>query len=376
MNDYQKDIFLEQTKNTNRKKYSNVVFPKNSKFTDLFNEEKAKHFSYKNETLCKELLDNISSYSIKLFTLLENLKNSNGKVFIYSEYIKGDYAGNDLLGIVLEHYGYFRKTISKNKLVVNNILTNTNSTPIKGYYVMVSGSTNDDDFTFYKENYNSDNNINGDNIKIIVGTTNMIEGVSLNNVRQIHVMQPWYNISRNEQIVGRGVRQCSHIRLPFTMRNVTIFNYVAISESLDTNDLQHIVPFKNPKTLDIDLRRLQLATDKITKISILEDLLKRNSIDCILNKNINSIVTEEINSETSEVIIHTDSYGNKRLISYTNNDISDCINSKEEPTTNNTMYNFHTKTFANKNLKKNTKYFIKTIFTKGVLIRIDEKNEN
>ena len=139
---------------------------------------------------------------------------------------------------------------------------------------MVDGSTTDDDFTFYKENYNNDNNINGENIKIIVGTTNMIEGVSLNNVRQIHVMQPWYNLSRNEQIVGRGVRQCSHIKLPFDMRNVTIFNYVSISENLEKNDQYHSVPFKNPQELDVDLRRLQLATEKITKISLLEDISK------------------------------------------------------------------------------------------------------
>lgn len=376
MNDYQKNVFTEQTKNTTRKKYSNIVFPNESTFSDLFNEEKVKHFSYKNEDLCKELLNNISNYSIKLHTLLENLKNSIGKVFIYSEYINGNYAGNDLLGIVLEHYGYFRKTISKNNLIVNNILTNTNNTDIKGYYVMVDGSTKEEDFTFYKENYNNNNNINGENIKIIIGTTNMIEGVSLNNVRQIHVMQPWYNISRNEQIVGRGVRQCSHIKLPFDLRNITIFNYVAISEDLDSNDLHHIVPFTNPKTLDIDLRRLQLTTDKITKISLLEDLLKKNSIDCILNKNINSIKINEVKTETPNIIIHKDSYNQKRLISYTNDTEIKCTNSEDSPIKDNTIYNYQLKTFTNKNLKKNTKYFIKSIFTKGILRKLDEENIN
>ena len=87
---------------------------------------------------------------------------------------------------------------------------------------MVDGTTPPDDFTFYKNTFNNDNNVNGDLIKIIIGTTNMIEGVSLYNVRQIHIMQPWYNISRNDQIVGRGVRQCSHIKLPFNQRNITI----------------------------------------------------------------------------------------------------------------------------------------------------------
>ena len=43
----------------------------------------------------------------------------------------------------------------------------------------------------------------------------MFEGVSLSNIRQIHIMEPWYNVSRNEQIIGRGIHQCSHIKLPF-----------------------------------------------------------------------------------------------------------------------------------------------------------------
>ena len=61
----------------------------------------------------------------------------------------------------------------------------------------------------------------------------MIEGVSLYNMRQIHVLEPWYNISRNEQIIGRGIRQCSHIKLPFEDKNITIFNYVAITDDLE-----------------------------------------------------------------------------------------------------------------------------------------------
>ena len=95
----------------------------------------------------------------------------------------------------------------------------------------------------------------------------MFEGVSLNNIRQIHIMEPWYNISRNEQIIGRGVRQCSHIKLPFEKRNLTVFNYVAICEEEDNtkydfddiNNELTIVYQKNPAK-DIDIRKLQIAT--------------------------------------------------------------------------------------------------------------------
>ena len=78
----------------------------------------------------------------------------------------------------------------------------------------------------------------------------MFEGVSLSNIRQIHIMEPWYNISRNEQIIGRGIRQCSHINLPFNLRNLTIFNYVAIQIKITLNMINHneitVLYKKNP----------------------------------------------------------------------------------------------------------------------------------
>ena len=43
------------------------------------------------------------------------------------------------------------------------------------------------------------------------------------NVRQIHLFEPWHNRSRLEQVIGRGIRKCSHISLPLEKRNVTIF---------------------------------------------------------------------------------------------------------------------------------------------------------
>ena len=53
MNNYQKNVYLKQIKSTNKKKYSNVVFPENKKFNDLFTENKAKTFTFNNELLCK-----------------------------------------------------------------------------------------------------------------------------------------------------------------------------------------------------------------------------------------------------------------------------------------------------------------------------------
>ena len=42
-------------------------------------------------------------------------------------------------------------------------------------------------------------------------------------IRQIHVLEPWYNINRVEQIIGRAIRTCSHKDLNLNKRNVQIF---------------------------------------------------------------------------------------------------------------------------------------------------------
>ena len=385
MDKEQKELYDNSKNITEKRKYSNVIFPNNNTFNTLFEKiEKTTKYMFKKskEELCIQFLENISKYSTKINELITNLENSNGKTFIYSENKLGDYGGTFLLAIVLEHYGYFRKTIKKgkkNELIVNSILNNNKTPDKKKYFIMVDGQTLEDDFTFYKNTFNKDDNINGDVVKIIIGTTNMIEGVSLYNIRQIHVMQPWYNISRNDQIVGRGVRQCSHIKLPFNQRNITIFNYIAVSTELEEiSTKNYLVPYSAilDKSQDIDLRKLYLATEKIKKITLLENLLKTNSIDCLLNQNINNIEIEKFDTlENDSVIEHIDSFGNKKFISYMLTDNIKCNNIEESPIESNEMYNYQLKTFMNKNLKKNTKYFIKKIFTKGILRKYDDKNK-
>jgi len=380
MSDFQKDIYKKKTKDMDKKKISNISFPENTKFNDIFTKNTSnKKYNFKTESLAIELLDNISKYSTKIYNLLENLNNSSGKSFIYSQYLEEDYGGTGLLSIFLEYNGYIKKKLEKSLLTTNSVLEPSlkkDSSQFKGYFIVVDGKTTEEDFIKYKTFFNSNDNINGDIIKIIIGTTNMIEGVSLYNVRQIHIIHPWYNVSRNEQIVGRGVRQCSHINLPFEKRNVTIFNYIAISEKLEKDtDNSYIV---NQNNLDHDLRTLFLATEKIKNISIIEDLLKSNSIDCLLNKNINNLsIIENKSDDTIDIIEYKDSFDNTRLISYFISDDITCI-SNEITIDKNTedYYKHHANIFINEKLIQNIKYFIKTIFTKGIYHKDREIIEN
>ena len=81
----------------------------------------------------------------------------------------------------------------------------------------------------------SEANKDGDLIKVIIGSSITGEGMDFKNIRQIHVMDPWWHLSKLEQIIGRGIRYCSHIKLR-RKRNVTVFLHTATCNDNETVD--------------------------------------------------------------------------------------------------------------------------------------------
>ena len=82
-------------------------------------------------------------------------------------------------------------------------------------------------------------NINGEQIKVIIISKAGSEGLDFKNVRQIHILDPWYNLMRAFQTVGRGIRNLSHCALPYEERNTQIYLYGTNLED-DSNYEQQI----------------------------------------------------------------------------------------------------------------------------------------
>ena len=120
---------------------------------------------------------------------------------------------------------------------------------------------------------NDSNNINGENIKVILISSAGSEGLDFKYIRQIHILEPWYNINRIEQIIGRGVRTCSHKDLPLSQRNVQIFMYASL--------------LSNPTIETVDLLIYRKAEEKAKLIGNITRILKEISIDCHLNYDLN-----------------------------------------------------------------------------------------
>jgi hypothetical protein len=127
------------------------------------------------------------------------------------------------------------------------------------------------------KDFNQEKNIDGSIIRVILISPAGAEGISLANVRQVHVLEPYWNEVRIEQLIGRAVRQCSHKALPMEERKVDIFRYLAIrsdnKKDKDTTD-QEIYSLAKAKSLLID--------------SFLSTI-KEIAVDCDLFKNHNMI---------------------------------------------------------------------------------------
>ena len=70
-------------------------------------------------------------------------------------------------------------------------------------------------------------NFYGGILRILMTTKTGAEGLNLKCVRQVHIMEPYWQPVLIEQVIGRAVRTFSHTWLPQKDRNVEVFVYMA-----------------------------------------------------------------------------------------------------------------------------------------------------
>jgi hypothetical protein len=219
---------------------SNVAYP-NRKFNEKGFESFDGHYLK---------LENLQKFSIKFYKILKKVERCNAPVFFYSGF--KEHGGIEDFKRVLEYHGY------------SNFLDHDKG---KKRYAIWSGDENTKEKDLIREVINSKENADGSKIKIILGSPAIKEGVSLLRIRQVHILEPYWNMSRLEQVIGRAVRFCSHKDLPRDERLVNIYIYLAI----DSNN-----------EMSIDQQILSLALRKKMLVEQFEDVLKKSSIDYYL----------------------------------------------------------------------------------------------
>jgi hypothetical protein len=70
------------------------------------------------------------------------------------------------------------------------------------------------------------------------------EGITLLNVRHVHLMEPHWNPARHDQVIGRAIRICSHATLPVEQRTVRVSFYLSTfteSQAKSTEGANNVV---------------------------------------------------------------------------------------------------------------------------------------
>ena len=215
---------------------------------------------YKTNILTKDL----PKYSCKLYSLMENINKRDaleengqgiGKIFIYSNYV--DFGGTSLIKLLLSENKYYEYPSRKEYRS----------------FVVFDGKTSINERERYKRIFNSPENKNGKLIRIIVGSPMISEGITLKEVRQVHILEPSWNMSSINQIIGRAVRNYSHHLLDPEERNVEIYKYASVYKD----------------TFSIDKEKYILCEEKDKSNKVVERVLKTASFDCYFNKSRNII---------------------------------------------------------------------------------------
>jgi hypothetical protein len=152
----------------------------------------------------------------------------------------------------------------------------------------------------------SKTNLHGETVKVLLTTKTGAEGIDLHNVRQVHVVEPYWNPVRLKQVKGRAVRVGSHLQLPEDERNVDMFLYLAaIPPKLMKTD-KMIENDNSGKTSDQVL--YELSQKKLEVMETLLTMIKEASIDCSINYNDTYDAEEPFTCQTFGSSVLRDSY--------------------------------------------------------------------
>jgi hypothetical protein len=136
----------------------------------------------------------------------------------------------------------------------------------------------------------SDTNMKGEIIKVLMITASGAEGISLKNVRYVHVTEPYWHPVRIQQVIGRARRICSHKDLPKELQTVKVFVYLMefTKEQIENDDAVELrIKDKgrvDPKqVLTSDEALFEISTMKKELTNKLLKAVKEASIDCIIH---------------------------------------------------------------------------------------------
>jgi len=254
-------------------------------------------------------------YSPKFLNIIENVKDIDhkGLHLIYSQFRTLE--GIGILKLVFDANNFVQFKIKKmGESWQLNMTQEELANPNK--YALYTGTETSEEKEIIRNIFNGDwkyvppaieskikqmgiNNMYGGIIKALMISASGAEGISLKNVRYVHITEPYWHPVRIQQVIGRARRICSHKDLPEALRTVEVFLYLmtfskkqlgsdnAIELRLkDTSKTDGVTPLTSDEAL------YEIATIKENINMDILEAVKESSIDCSLHSKVGS--TEQL----------------------------------------------------------------------------------
>ncbi len=257
----------------------------------------------------------LETYSPKFLHILENVQDIDheGLHLIYSQFRTLE--GIGILKMVFEANGFVQFKIKKvgeswQLNMTEAELANPNR------FALYTGTETDEEKEIMRNIFNGDwkyvplaietklktlgiNNMYGEAIKALMISASGAEGISLKNVRYVHITEPYWHPVRMQQVIGRALRICSHKDLPEALRTVTVFLYLMVfSKEQLTSDrsielrLQDKSKIDDETPLTSDEALFEIATIKENINMNILQAVKEASFDCALHAKVGA--TEQL----------------------------------------------------------------------------------
>lgn len=145
-------------------------------------------------------------------------------------------------------------------------------------------------------------NLRGELAKLMMISQSGAEGISLKEVRQVYILEPFWNQVRIDQVIGRASRTNSHAKLPPAERNVQVFMYVSTFTPQQIDKDHTMRHLDNEQTSDEHI--LTIAKRKKHIIEQFENALKKASVDCLNNAENNATREAGLQCYVAPVDLH------------------------------------------------------------------------
>jgi hypothetical protein len=258
---------------------------------------------YSHKYLSKE---GLQRYSPKFLHILENIIDDDHKGIhlLYSQFKTLE--GIGIFKLVLKQNNFVEFKLKKNEK--GEFILNVGEENMgKPMYAAYTGSETPEEREIIKNVLNSNwklvpssiiksiqtlapDNFYGQIIKVLMITSSGAEGISLKNVRYVHITEPYWHPVRIHQVIGRARRICSHSDLPKELQTVNVFLYLMVfSEAQLSSDLSIELRLKDiskkdkKKVLTSDEYLYEISSIKEEINASLLQGVKESAIDCSIH---------------------------------------------------------------------------------------------